>query len=148
MSTQSHHQLVVHEKMDADAVGNSESIEVVAKQISSTYERNTKRRVWETSSSSLHSKRVKAAHVSDQSCSDSVLVLDKEDKENFSSDGIRLGLEENISSQKSKTVDAILSGDESGARAKNFNIMLMDIADGPKKAYLTKVRIVLCEWHI
>ncbi|XP_010672949.2 uncharacterized protein LOC104889428 [Beta vulgaris subsp. vulgaris] len=139
MSTQSHHQLVVHEKMDADAVGNSESIEVVAKQISSTYERNTKRRVWETSSSSLHSKRVKAAHVSDQSCSDSVLVLDKEDKENFPSDGIRLGLEENISSQISKTVDAILSGDESGARAKNFNIMLMDIADGPKKTYLTKI---------
>lgn len=99
-STQRNQQLVTHEKMDADAVGQSASIEVVAKQISSTCERNTKRRVWETSSS-LNSKRVKVAHVSDQSYSDSVFVLNNEDKDDSPSKGAVLGLEENMLAMKS-----------------------------------------------
>ncbi|KNA25382.1 hypothetical protein SOVF_007010 isoform B [Spinacia oleracea] len=135
----SHQRMTTYEKMDTGAIGESVSTEEVAKQISSTYERNTKRRIWETSSSSLNSKRVKAAHVSDQSFSDSVLHLNKDDTDGSPSKGASLVLEENMLTKKSKTVDDVMAGDKSGGKGKYFNIMLMDIADGPKKDYLTKI---------
>ncbi|XP_021741099.1 uncharacterized protein LOC110707378 [Chenopodium quinoa] len=139
ISVQSHQHLVTQEKVDGDAVGESLSAEVVAKQITSTYKRNTKRRVWETSSSSLNSKRVKAAQVLDQSCSDSVMVSNKQGKDDFPSNGGFLGLEENMLSMKDKTVNSSMASDGSEARGMYHNIMLMDIAAGPKKVYLTKI---------
>ncbi|XP_021744592.1 uncharacterized protein LOC110710573 isoform X2 [Chenopodium quinoa] len=139
ISVQSHQHLVTQEKVDGDAVDESLSAAVVAKQISSTYKRNTKRRVWETSSSSLNSKRVKAAQVLDQSCSDSIMVSNKQGKDDFPSDGAFLGLEENMLSMKDKTANSSMASDGFEARGMYFNIMLMDIAAGPKKVYLTKI---------
>ncbi|KAL2923431.1 Mediator of DNA damage checkpoint protein 1 [Bienertia sinuspersici] len=132
--------VVTGEETGIDARGESVSTKVVARQISTTYERNTKRRVWETSSSSLKSKRVKAVHVSGQPCSNSVSVSDKEVQDDSPSNGIPLGLEENMSTKKGRTVEALMaSDDECASRGKCFNVMLMDIADGPKKDYLTKI---------
>lgn len=112
---------------------------MVARQISSTYERDRKRRVWETTSSSLKSKRVNADNVSGQPCFDSVSVPNVEGKDDFPYSCIPLGSEETRLTKKSKTVDALVADDESESRGKYFNVILMDIADGPKKDYLTKV---------
>ncbi|CAO2822266.1 unnamed protein product [Amaranthus hypochondriacus] len=138
-SARSDEQVATCEKIGPDAIRDSVSTEVVTNHILSTYERNRKRRVWESSSSSLNFKRVKAAHISDPSCSGSLMVLDTEDQNDSLPDGVPLGSEENIYIQKSTTVDISRTGDESDARGRCFNIMLMDIANGPKKAYLTKI---------
>ncbi|KAK9671132.1 hypothetical protein RND81_12G008700 [Saponaria officinalis] len=134
--TQNCQQFVTSDKIDADMVGAAGE---PVKQISSTYEREAKRRMFETSLSSLNSKRVKATHLDDchPSYTDTAFVSDKEQKDDSLSNQSPLGLEENFVVMESSHAD------ESQARRKGVHIMLMDIADGPKKAYLVKTIVDL-----
>jgi len=145
--------LAPHEITNTGVDGHSMSAKAVAEYASSTYERNMKR-AWEASSFSLKSKRIKASQLSNnESCPDSALALACRMKDDSLAKQSPLGLE------TTKSFDAVLGSymkqnaeecslklirNESQATGKQFNIILMDIADGAKKAYLTKVCVLLC----
>lgn len=140
--------LVPHEIMDNGVDGHSVAATAVAEHVSSTYERNMKR-TWETSSSSLKSKRIKASQLTDhESYPDSALVLDNKRKDDSPSNQSPLGMETIKSAdavegsdmkQNAEQCSLKLITDESQATEKQFNIMLMDIADGAKKEYLKNI---------
>ncbi|KAH9621859.1 hypothetical protein KSS87_019600 [Heliosperma pusillum] len=138
-SLQNSHRIVTRDNIDADMAGDVVSVRVPVKQISPTNKGEAKRRIWETSSCSFNSKRVKATHTADcQSHPDTVLALNNDQKYDSVSNQSLLGVEENIIVMKNRHVDALMACAESQAIRKNVQIMLMDIADGPKKAYLVK----------
>ncbi|XP_074320514.1 uncharacterized protein LOC141657252 [Silene latifolia] len=142
-SMQKAHRIITLDSIDADIAGDV-TVSVPVKQISPTNKGEAKRRIWETSSCSFNSKRVKATHTSDyQSHPDTVLALNNDQKHVSVSNQSLLGVEENIIMMKNKHVDALMACAESQAKRKNIQIMLMDIADGPKKAYLVKTIVDL-----
>ncbi|KAL9232612.1 hypothetical protein vseg_007703 [Gypsophila vaccaria] len=126
-------QIVTLDKIDADIACDTVSAREPVRQFSSTYEPVAKRRIFETSLSSLNSKRVKATHLDDchPSCTDSVFISDKEQKDDSVYHQSPLKFDNSFMMESKYS-------DESHARRKGVNIMLMDIADGPKKAYLVK----------
>ncbi|KAJ6380856.1 hypothetical protein OIU77_029703 [Salix suchowensis] len=125
-----------------------------------SYIQGTKRRAWETSLSSLKTKKVKGSHQTDYE-SDSGCGSDSE---RFTTDpcfrGCSLGISKNNSFGKATSMDPltrncmenkakedksinrtseVLVSKEFQSKGECFKIMLMNIADNDKKTHLTKV---------
>ncbi|GMH20183.1 hypothetical protein Nepgr_022024 [Nepenthes gracilis] len=149
-------ELVPYEKLNINTTDLC-SVKHGCENLSSTHDRDTKRRVWETSLSSLKSKRVKASHLADyKSYSASGFVLESERKGDSCCDGCSLAPIRDKSLPEAKAVESPAAGcmlttiegcipvdppisTESRSTGRTFNIMLMDIADGAKKMHLTKI---------
>ncbi|GAB2221649.1 hypothetical protein Droror1_Dr00012834 [Drosera rotundifolia] len=109
-----------------------------------TYKKNRKR-TWESSSSSLKSKRVKASRLADdESYSASAFEVDSETKNSSSDDGCALFSQRAQEADGEERVNVEPTRNDlvtikSKLNDKALNIMLMDIGDGAKKMQLTKI---------